>query len=69
MNFCKKHQGRAYLVAEELGLARGQMRFPAGEQSKKNGVKGLGKREKQDSGVWMRQMKKLEGKKKEKEIK
>lgn len=38
------------------------MTFPGGQWSKKNGVKVLGKREKQDSGVWKREMKKLKTK-------
>lgn len=63
LTFCKQLQDRVYLVAQEHGLARGQLRFSGGERSK-NGVKGLGKREKQESGVCQRQMKKLNGKKK-----
>jgi len=42
------------------------LRFPGGEWSKKNEVKGLRKKEKQDSGVWKRKMKALKEKKKRK---
>lgn len=59
LNFCKQHQERVFHVEEGLELQREQLTFPVGQWSKKNGVKVLDKREKQDSGVWKRETKKL----------
>lgn len=57
-------QERVFLVAQGLELEREQLNFPEGQLSKKNRVKVLGKREReeQDSGLWKREMKKLKTK-------
>lgn len=55
---------RGFLAAQGLELEIQQLNYPQGWWSKKNGVKVPEKKEKQDGGVWKREINKLKTKQK-----